>query len=234
MEYRQYLTMGIPSQAIELVPNGIDLEMSHQTGDGSEVRRRLGIPADRPVVGYLGRLHPIKGVDFLLDSFKLVLAAQPDTLLLLVGPDDGSRPALQAQINQSGLNEAVLFTGFIGSPSEKAALYRAMDIYVLPSRYEIFGITLLEALQNQTPVITTDRCGLADMIQTQQIGAVIPFGEVNRLAEAILASLAQPEVARRQARQGNLYITENYSWDSVARRWEEAYHRTLKRATIRF
>lgn len=227
MEREQFLALGLPADRTIRIPNGIDVTAADLPADADAFKRRFDIPPGRPVVGFLGRLNPIKGLDFLIDAFALVLAQRADAVLLLAGPDDGARPALEAQVDRLGLRRAVRFTGMLTDEADKAAAYRAADVYVLPSRYENLPITALEALLNATPSIVTDRCGLAAELQAAGIAGVVAFGSAPALAAQILAALAEPGRAREQARQGQAYVREHFSWDVVTAHWLEAYRSCL-------
>ena len=149
---------------------------------------------------------------------------------MLAGPDDGVQAAIEAQIEDLGIRESVRFTGFIGDDEAKAAAYRASDVYVLPSRYEIQGITVMESLLNAVPTITTDRCGLAPTLVETGIGQVVIFGDVEALVGEIIAMLDQPDRARAQAAYGQQYIRENYNWDTLTDQWIEVYRACIAEA----
>lgn len=227
MEAEQFAALGLPASRVVTIPNAVDVA-AFDTPTGTDAfKRRLDIEPGRPVVGFLGRLSPIKGLDVLVDAFALVLAQHPGAVLVLTGPDDGAQPALEAQIDRLGIRAAVRFAGLLAGEAEKAAAYRSFDVYVLPSRYEILGITLLEALGHGTPSITTERCGLAPDLAAADAARVVPTGDAPALAAAITAALSDPARAREQARRGQQLVRERYSWDAVLDRWLEAYHTCL-------
>ncbi|MBN1122099.1 MAG: glycosyltransferase family 4 protein [Anaerolineae bacterium] len=222
MERQQYLDRGLPEDRIVVIPNGIDVDAFDIDADPDSFRRRFDIPIDAPLVGFVGRLNPIKGIDFLIDAFAEVLTHKPGAILLLAGPDDGARADLEKQVERLGIGSAVRFGGLFEGDEMRAAAYRAFDVCVLPSRYEILGITLLESLLNATPVITTDRCGLAGLLTDQDIGRVVPFGSTGDLSAAILATLDDPS-AIEQAHRGRDYVSQHLNWDAISDRWIDTY-----------
>lgn len=230
MERQQFLEMGLPASRIVDVPNATDTAAFDVAADVQAFRHQHNIEPDRPVVGFLGRLNAIKGVDFLVSAFVEVQRVHPEAMLVLVGPDDGVRPALEAQIARAGIGESVRFVGMISGVAEKTAAYRAFDVYVLPSRYEILGITLLEALLNGTPSITTDRCGLATDLASAGAAHVVPFGDVPALTTQILDLLEHPDRANVQARRGQAHIREHFNWDAIIARWLDVYRTCLDAA----
>lgn len=227
MERRQYLDLGLPAARTVLIPNGIDLAAADLPADVDAFKRRFGIPPGQPVIGFLGRLNAIKGLDVLVEAFAAVLAQRPGAVLLLVGPDDGVRPALEEQIARAGIGVSVRFAGMISGGAEKAAAYRASDVYVLPSRYENLPTTVLEALLNGAPSITTDRCGLAGDLAAADSARVVPAGDAPALAAQILAVLADPERARAQAQRGRSYVREHFGWEAIIPRWLDTYRACL-------
>ena len=223
MERRQYIALGVEPARIAIRPNGIDPAEFDSPPDAAAFRARHGIAAGTPIVLFLARVNRIKGVDFLVQSFALVHKRVPQALLLIVGPDDGYLGEVKRQVNALGIAEHVRFIGYLDG-KEKLAAYRAASVYVLPSTYDIFGITLLEALACGTPVIATDGVGFADFMRQNNIGAVVNFGDTAALQAEIVRVLQQPvpELAARSA-AGRRYVLENFGWDSIARDWLPVY-----------
>ena len=223
MERRQYIALGVEPARIAIRPNGIDPAEFDTLPDAAAFRARHGIAAGTPIILFLARVNRIKGVDFLVQSFALVHKQLPQALLLIVGPDDGFLGEVKRQVNALGIGEYVRFIGYLDG-KEKLAAYRAASVYVLPSTYDIFGITLLEALACGTPVIATNGVGFADFMRQNNIGAVVDFGDTAALQAEILRVLQQPvpELAARSV-AGRRYVLENFGWDSIARDWLPVY-----------
>ena len=223
MERRQYIGLGVEPARIAIRPNGIDPAEFDSLPDAEAFRARHGIDAHAPIVLFLARVNRIKGVDFLVQSFALVHKRMPHALLLIVGPDDGYLGEVKRQVNALGIGGQVRFIGYLDG-KEKLAAYRAASIYVLPSTYDIFGITLLEALACGTPVIATDGVGFADFMRQNNLGAVVKFGDTAALQAEIARLLQQPlpELAARSA-AGRQYVLQNFGWENIARDWRQVY-----------
>lgn len=223
MERRQYIGLGVEPARIAIRPNGIDPAEFASLPDAEAFRARHGIDAHAPIVLFLARVNRIKGVDFLVQSFALVHKRVPHALLLIVGPDDGFLGEVKRQVNALGIGGQVRFIGYLDG-KEKLAAYRAASIYVLPSTYDIFGITLLEALACGTPVIATDGVGFADFMRQNNLGAVVKFGDTAALQAEIARLLQQPlpELAARSA-AGRQYVLQNFGWENIARDWLQVY-----------
>ncbi len=233
MERQQYRALGIPDWRIIIIPNGIDIAAYDFEVDVAEFKRRNNIPEGRPVVGFLARLNRIKGPEFLVDAFAEVLKYHSDAILMLAGPDDGVQAEIEAQIDRLGIREAVRFVGYIGDERSKAAAYRASDVYVLPSRYEIQGITVMESLLNATPTITTDRCGLATRLVEAGVARAVPFGCTTALVKAITEVLSNPAQARAEAERGRQLMVKSFNWDTLTDQWIEVYRTCIVEASTR-
>ena len=227
MERRQYLGLGLPDARIIIIPNGIDVTAFDGEVDVVAWKQRHNIPEGKPIVLFLARLNRIKGPEFLVAAFAEALRQRPDVVLVLAGPDDGVQHEIEAQIDALGIRGAVRFVGYVSGEADKAAAYRAADVYVLPSRYEILGITLLESLLNEAPTIATDRCGLAPQLAHADVAEVVPFGDVCALADRILTILRHPEPFKAQARRGRAFVIQHFNWETLTDRWVEVYRQCV-------
>ncbi len=219
MEAEQFLDAGGKPEQMFISPNGIDGEEYRELPNGADFRARYNIPADAPVVLFLARVHKIKGVDFLVSAFAEASRALPAAVLVIAGPDDGYLPEVKRQVQALGIENRVRFTGYVEGAA-KLETYRAANLYVLPSTYEILGITLLESLACGTPVITTDRCGLAEALRQEELGSVVVYGDVKGLKEKIVGALSSPTEGAEYRRN---YVLQNYGWDKIAEGWEKVY-----------
>jgi glycosyltransferase involved in cell wall biosynthesis len=232
MEQAQWVARGVPDDRIVSIPNGIDLKAFDLDTDLLAFRRRYDLPMDAPIVSFLGRLNRIKALDDLVVAFAGVLQVHPATHLLLAGPDDGMRSALETQIARLGIGEQVRFTGMLTGEADKAAVYRVSAVYVLPSRYENLPTTVLEALLNATPCIVSDRCGLAERLAKVSAAAVVPAGDVEALTRQISAHLAHPAAMHRRAERAQRWVEKNFDWEAVTDSWEAVYRECVPSASM--
>jgi glycosyltransferase involved in cell wall biosynthesis len=222
MERDQYSVAGAPVDRIHFAANGINADEYETLPDAGDFRAKHNIPASAPLVLFLARVNRIKGVDFLLKAFAQVAQQYSDAVLALVGPDDGYLAEAKRLMRELGIEQRVRYIGYLGG-QEKLQAYRSADVYVLPSTYEILGITLLEALACETPAITTDRCGLADTIEQNHLGAVVKFGDVAQLASEIRQALTDRDALRNDGPRRRDYVLKNFNWDTIADTWETIY-----------
>jgi glycosyltransferase involved in cell wall biosynthesis len=226
MEAEQYRSLGVSRDRVEIIPHGINAaEFSHLPARG-EFRKKAGLADDDRVILYLGRINRIKGLHLLSGAFADLATSMDRVRLVMAGPDDGYQRALRKVIHGLGIAPKVIFTGPLFG-REKLEAYVAADVYVLPSSYEIFGITVLEALACGTPVIATDRCGLAPVVDGQA-GLAVPYDR-DRLRQALGYLLENEELRWEFGEKGKLLVRENFSWGKVAESIERVYNESRVR-----
>ncbi|HUR69768.1 MAG TPA: glycosyltransferase family 4 protein [Candidatus Thermoplasmatota archaeon] len=187
-----------------------------QAGLTGEFRDRFGIGERDRLILNVGRMDPMKGQDRLVEAMPRILAKQPDARLVLVGNgsfssskrgglglDKGKewRASLEALAKRLGVAERVTFTGHLGD-EPLAAAYDACEVFALPSTREGFGLAAIEAWRNGKPVVVSDRAGVSELIEEGVNGASVDCGDVQRLADALVAMLSDPDAAREMGRAG--------------------------------
>ena len=222
LEREQFIALGVPPNRIAILPNGVNLDEYKELPLVNGFRERFDIPADAPIVLFLARVNKIKGVNFLVNSFNEVRRSMPDAILVIVGPDDGYLNQAKRQVHNMGIEQWVRFTGYLDG-DDKLEAYQAASVYVLPSTYEMFAITLLESLACGTPIIATDRVGLADFVRQNDLGSIVIYGNVQDLKDEILRTLRRPPDVERRAIYGRRYVLENFGWNSIAADWLNVY-----------
>jgi D-inositol-3-phosphate glycosyltransferase len=189
---------------ITVVPCGVDTEL-FRPGARQQARAELGLDGG-PLLLYVGRIAPIKGLETLLQAVARLRASGPAARLLVVGGDtdealDGHEAALRRQAAGLGLDGAVSFVG--AQPQERLrAYYVAADVTVLPSYYESFGMVALEAMACASPVIASRVGGLTVTVRDGVTGFLVPEGDAAALAERITTVLVDPDLRWRVGREG--------------------------------
>ena len=220
IEAEQYKNMGVSEHKIEIVPNGLDLSEFDNLPERGEFRTKYGLDANQKIILFLGRIHRIKGLDLLIKVFSDLAKFLDDVKLVIAGPDDGYLTSLKKLVADSEISEKVLFTGPLYG-QEKLKAYVDADVYILPSFYETFPMTLLEAMACGTPVIVTDRCGIADVINGQA-GLVVPYDK-EQLRDALLHMLSDDQMRLRFGEKGKLLVREKFNWEKIAEQVEGVY-----------
>ena len=145
-------------------------------------------PHDGFVIGAIGRLHPVKGYDFLIQAFAQLYESKParDVRLTIAG----AGPALKALKGQAARLNVDPYVAFPGWTDNVADFFTGIDLLVIPSRSESFGLTILEAAPFGIPIVATDTDGPRELLLPNQL---VPFGNVDRLAEIIVAAMNDPD-----------------------------------------
>ena len=220
IEAEQYKSMGVSEDKIEIVPNGIYLSEFENLPERGEFRRKWGINDSQKIILYLARIHKIKGPDLLAKAFAGLSKEIDDAKLVITGPDDGYLSSLKKLIADLEISDKVLFTGPLYG-REKLKAYLDADVYVLPSAYETFPITVLEACACGIPIVVTDRCGIADVIDGQA-GLVVPY-EKEQLQHTLRHMLEDDKMRERFSKKGKLLVREKFDWEKIAEQVERVY-----------
>jgi glycosyltransferase involved in cell wall biosynthesis len=191
-EVRDHLRHGIgrPEQFVT-IPSGVDLDSIAQAAP-------VHFAGSRPVIGTVARLVPIKGIAHLIDAAPAILAGFPAARFLIVG-DGESRPALEARAQALGIADRTVFAGF---RQDAAAAMAGMDVFVLPSLNEGMGRVLVMAMALGKPIVATRVGGIPELLGDGEAGLLVPAADPAALAEAVLALLRDPDLARRLAEAG--------------------------------
>ncbi len=217
-EARHYIAFGAGSP-IAIIPNGVDIPSRR---DPSLFLNQFPAAQGRRIILFLGRLHPKKGLDLLLQAWATLAFRHPDALLVLAGPDsEGTQARLEALIAQHRLRENVLFTGMLREAQKWSAL-AAAEAFVLPSYSEGLSVGVLEALGMALPVIVTEPCNMPEVEESHAGWQIQPT--LSDLTHALTELLANtPAANARIGENGAALIQSRYTWPIVAAQMAELY-----------
>ncbi len=224
---------GLHTPKVQTIPCGIDLER-FRPQDRVAARAALGLgPA--PTLLFVGRIDPVKGIDFLIEGFaalrrgwtgphlpRLVIVGG-DLLAGELGPDLTRVRELAAA---RGVADGLIFRG---SQSHEALplYYAAADLTVVPSRYESFGLVAIESMACGTPVVASRVGGLAYTVEDGRNGFLVPYGDGAALAAALDRTLHADAPLRERLHEGALATAQGYSWADVAQQILRLYRATI-------
>jgi glycosyltransferase involved in cell wall biosynthesis len=212
--------------ALHVVGLGVD-PVAFARPDGVGMRARLGLGAD-PVVGFVGRLDPSKGVVGVIAAMETVWRARPEARLLLAGrrfargsPRDGEIQAALDRVPARFRDRVVVVDGF--SDAEKTSIFEAMDVLAMPSLADSFGLVYLEAWMCGKPVIGANVGATPSVIRDGEDGLLVDPRDPKSIAGAILALLADPDRRARMGRAGYERTVAERTWERVTEAVESVY-----------
>jgi 1,2-diacylglycerol 3-alpha-glucosyltransferase len=206
-----------------VVPTGVDIDRFSPEVDGTAVRESWGFDDDAEVLMYLGRMGFEKRIDFVLNSFKTLHASRPSARLVLAGKGPAME-AFQRQSRSLGLDEAVLFTGYVPE-ADVPKYYTAADAFVSASDFETQGLTLLEAMAAGAPSAVAAAGGYLDLIREGENAYPFQPQDQEAAVQAMDKALDAPASVGRAARETAL----EYSVERCIRLLEETYEDVLFR-----
>ncbi len=221
--------LGAAADHVCTIPPGVDLDL-FTPGDVRAARHQLELPLDERMVLFVGRIDPIKGIDTLLETAKILRDSASTPRFLLVGGtlDESGQPvgdlaAVASQATNMGISDRVRFAG--SSPQDQLPLlYQAADVAIVPSRYESFGLVAVEAMACGTPVVAARAGGLRFTIEEDVAGYLVPPGAPEAFASAIDRILSNPSLQASLGR-GARICAERFGWPAVAASVLQVYRR---------
>ena len=207
------LRLGVDPQRVSVLPNAIDL---------TEMPSRPAVAAVAPIVLFIGQLVPRKGFDLLARAMPAVVRAVPTVRFVFVSHNRAGEAELHRLVAEGGVTEQLELLGRV-SEAEKLRLLHEAAVVAAPSRYEGFGLPLIEALLAGTPVVTTDVIACNEVIEHERTGLLAPYGDHEALAAALVRLLQNPDLARTLAETGRREVLARYGADRLAANLEHLY-----------
>jgi L-malate glycosyltransferase len=211
----------VPARKLEVLPYGIKLNDLDMSLDPAEIRAELGVGGF--VLGVVGRLEEQKGHRFLLAALPELSQKIPDLSVLLVGEGRESG-ALKGQSEELQVSHMVRF---LGTRRDLPRLFRAMDLFVHPSLWEGLPLTLLMAMGARLPVVGTRVSGVTEVIADGENGRLVPPGDPQALAGAILELYRRPELRSHLSEAAHKTVAAGYSQEAMLGRLERLYLQSL-------
>ncbi|MFM7407694.1 MAG: hormogonium polysaccharide biosynthesis glycosyltransferase HpsP [Cuspidothrix sp.] len=207
-----------------VIPLGVIPPVNKETN----VLTQWQIPQNKPVILFMSRIDPKKGLELLIPSLEKLLIAGFDFHFVLAGTnpqDPGYEDKIKLQIANSPLNFYTTITGFVTGEVKKSLLQGA-DLFVLPSYYENFGIAVAEAMVGGTPVIISDQVHIYQQIIDSESGWVGKT-DVESIFELLKTALSNSEECQRRGLNAKEYALNNFSWDAIALQMIQAYQQII-------
>lgn len=214
----------ICNREIFVIPNGIILT-NFQNLSKEETRDNLQIKNGERIVLFVGRLHPVKGVKYLIQAMDVIRRRNAGARLMLVG-DGEEGESLEGLVKELNLEKQITFVGKV--PNESIPQYMAAsDVLVLPSLSEGFSIVLLEAMASGLSIVATKVGGVPEVIKDGENGFLVESESSKKIAEKVLLLLNNDRL-KRQISRNNKEKAKKYSWKKIVEKLEKIYFRVLE------
>jgi glycosyltransferase involved in cell wall biosynthesis len=221
---RHLTDIGVPKARIRLARNCIVLSKYPYGMRSSTTRQTLGLSDDHVVIGHIGRLSPEKGQRELIRVFPAVLARIPKARLLFAG-DGPDNDALRKQVGEMGVEHAV---SFLGHRTDILEVFGSLDLLVLSSKTEGMSNVLLEAMALGVPVVASAVGGTPELVKDGVTGLLVPAGDDQTLAEAIVSSLTSTAATTTRAIEARKLIEREFDMSDLIRSTHEVYRQQLR------
>lgn len=215
---------GLPFEKINVVPNGVNLNLYSGIERDYEFRRQYAADNEK-IILFVGRLVYEKGIQHLIAAMPKILEKYHDSKLVIAGKG-GMIDELKAQVNAMGISNKVYFTGYLNS-KQVVKMYKCADVAVFPSTYEPFGIVALEGMLSGTPVVVSDVGGLNEIVQHGENGMKSYAGNPNSLADSIISLLYDPALCMKVAKNAKAKVKAEYNWQKIAQDTHFAYQKAI-------
>jgi glycosyltransferase involved in cell wall biosynthesis len=209
---------------VEVIYNGID-PSRFDTPTGRDLRREWGIDDRTPLLGFVGQLDERKGIGVLLTAFGEILQAMPGVRLVMVGRGP-LQEMVESEIKMYGWQNAIILTGF---EEDIASVMQAIDVLLLPSYWEGFGIVLIEAMAAGKPAISTATSSMPEIVADGETGFLIEPGDAEALAQRSVELLQDGPLRRRFGAAAQQRVKDMFTLDTMISRLESFFAEQIAR-----
>ncbi len=219
----------LPAEKIRVLYNGVDLDAYRPAGMMGSLKGLLRIPEHSHIVGMVATIRPRKGHHILLKAAARIVREIPDTVFLLVGRDSGLQTELEDFANDLGIGKAIFFTG---ERDDVPEILSIIDILVSSSLYEGLSNALLEGMAAGKPIVATEIAGNAEIVMHGQTGFIVPPGNPDALAEAIMRLLQDKALQKQMGKAGRQRAEKLFGMERMIREAESFYLELLASRSI--
>lgn len=215
----------VEESKIRIVPNGVDTQRFKPNKDCLKVKEKIAGDSKHLIL-FVGNLIPRKGLQFLIEAAKRVLKENRDTKFVVVG-DGPLKNHLVSYSKKHGVSDKFVFLGNVPE-AFLHQLYNCADVFVSPSIQEGQGITLLEAQATAKPIVAFNVSAIKEVVKNNETGLLVKPNSFD-LANALSRLLSNPTLREKLGRSGREYVSENFSWDTLAQKMFQVYSEVLER-----
>jgi glycosyltransferase involved in cell wall biosynthesis len=191
----ELLKSGINPRMVRVIPNSVSFDIENIPDQRINLSAEFNIPTDSTLCVAVGRLHPVKGYDILIDACRYLIKEKPDFYFFIVGGGE-MQAALQGIINKSGLKNRIKMLGF-KERDVVLSIIKSCDIFLMPSYSEGTPIALMEAGLLGKAIIASEVGGIPDLVDNYEHAILIPPGDAQALARALMELRENPKLLER-------------------------------------
>jgi glycosyltransferase involved in cell wall biosynthesis len=210
--------------ALTTIPVGLDIETLSVVESGQSFREEIGVSQNTPLLLYIGTIEPRRNLSLALETVARIKDHLPDIRFAIIG-DGPDRESIVTQTHEMQLSDNVLFLGKIPN-KDLGKAYSAADLFLLPSKYEIFGMVVLESMAFGTPVLSTPSAGPRDIIHSGVNGFLVPF-DAGRIADVALELFGDRVTLAQIGQKAQTHVRQNYAWSKIAPGYSKVYSDTI-------
>lgn len=201
---------GIPLEKIDVIPNGVDLDRFAVQHEPDRVKAELGIPLGRKVAAMIGRISEQKGQEDFIRAAKIIKETLPETVFLIVGSADEEAllSRLRRLVRELGVEKETFFIDYV---PDIPKVYFIADVLVVPSRWEGFGLVLVEGMAAGKPIVATEVGAISELVARNETARLAPPGEPSAIAAEVVSLLRDPVRAKEMGEKGRARARQ-FSW----------------------
>lgn len=225
---RRYVSerANLPIEKITTILNGVDAERYVVTQDPVSIKSELGIPRERTAIGIVGRISEQKGQDNFLRAAQIIQQTIPETVFLIIGTgDEKNIRSLNNLAREVGIEQSV---HFLGHSFEMPKIYRALDLLIVPSRWEGFGKILVEGMAAGKPIVATNVGPIPDVVVAGETARLVPPSSPEALAKEAIFLLTHLDCAKKMGRKG-IDRAKEFSWEQAGAQLDQLYTRAISK-----
>jgi glycosyltransferase involved in cell wall biosynthesis len=227
-EASSYESFGADCSRIVQIPLGVNVEEFAKLPERGSFRSKMSFCEDDKVILFVGRIHELKGLDFLVEVLAVLLAADDAWRLVVVGVDNGALASLVGRIAALKVQHRVTFTGPLYGRDRLAVMVDADVFAITPSNYEETSLAALEAAAAGLPVVATEQSDIPGLSAAG--GGFIVSRTIDAMATALRTVVHDRRNARIMGGRARQLILDQFSWDSVAARFEHVFANAIQQS----
>lgn len=218
----------VEDKKVSIIPNGVENSKFRDLPSSGPLISKYQLRGSR-VVLFVGRVERKKGLHFLLEAAPRIKARIPNVKFLLVGPDWGYRAELESLASRLGIRDQVIFTGELDE-QELLRAYGLCELVILPSLGEATGLTILEAMAAEKPVVASRLPTIAEFVKNGRDGLLFEPGDIKMLEDSVVMVMNNQELKQRLIENGRR-IARQRDWSRIAGLVEKIYEQILSQET---